>query len=212
MNVTQRLSRYFFNFQSLTAATIVALACVTSLLAPAAAQAQTSVALVDIGKIFKSHPVFGQQLEGLRQQAEQFKAQTKQMQQALQQEALGLREYEPTSPEFKAEETRLAQKSAAMEVEQRNKMRDLMKLEAQLHFDTYNEIKTMIAEYAQRQGVRMVMRYNSQEIDVSVPASIMQKVNSSIVFHTNQNDITQDIVGQIARTYSANSGSEMNRR
>ena len=214
MNVTQRLSRYFFNYQGLTAAAVLALACVTSLLAPTAAQAQTNVALVDIGKIFKSHPVFGQQLEGLRQEAEQFKAQTQQMQQALQQEAQGLREYEPTSPEFKAEETRLAQKSAAKEVEQRNKMRDLMKKEAQLHFDTYNEIKAMIAEYAQKQGVRMVMRYNSQEIDPSVPASIMQKVNGSIVFHTNQKDITEEVVGQIARTYAASNGggSDTNRR
>ena len=212
MNVMQRLPLDFFNYRGLSTATIMALACITSLLAPTAAQAQTNVALVDIGKIFKSHPVFGQQLEGLRQEAEQFKAQTQQMQQALIQEAQGLQEYEPTSPEFKAEETRLAQKSAAKEVEQRNKMRDLMKIEAQLHFDTYNEIKAMIAEYAQKQGVRMVMRYNNQEVDPSVPASIMQKVNSSIVFHTNQKDITQEIVGQIARTYAANLGSETNRR
>lgn len=212
MNVMQRLPLDFFNYRGLSTAAIMALACITSLLAPTAAQAQTNVALVDIGKIFKSHPVFGQQLEGLRQEAEQFKAQTQQMQQALIQEAQGLQEYEPTSPEFKAEETRLAQKSAAKEVEQRNKMRDLMKIEAQLHFDTYNEIKAMIAEYAQKQGVRMVMRYNNQEVDPSVPASIMQKVNSSIVFHTNQKDITQEIVGQIARTYAANLGSETNRR
>ena len=212
MNVTQRLSQYLFNSQGLTAAAVLALACVTSVLAPTTVQAQTNVALVDIGKIFKSHPVFGQQLEGLRQNAEQFKAQTQQLKQALVQEAQGLQEYEPTSPEYKAEETRLAQKSAAKEVEQRNKMRDIMKMEAQLHFDTYNEIKAMIAEYAQKQGVRMVMRYNSQEIDPAVPASIMQKVNSSIVFHTNQKDITQEIVGQIARVYAANRGSETNRR
>ncbi len=212
MNVTLRLSHCLFNFQSLITAAILALACVTSLWAPTTAQAQTNVALVDIGMIFKSHPVFGQQLEGLRQEAEQFKAQTQQMKQDLLREAQGLQEYEPTSPEYKAEETRLAQKSAAKEVEQRNKMRDLMKMEAQLHFDTYNEIKAMISEYAQKQGVRMVMRYNSQEIDPAVPASIMQKVNSSIVFHTNQKDITQEIVGQIARTYAADRGSETNRR
>ena len=212
MNVKQRLSRILFNSQVLTAAAVLAVASVTSLWAPTAVQAQTNVALVDIGKIFKSHPVFGQQLEGLRQEAEQFKAQTQQMKQALMQEAQGLKEYEPTSPEFKAEETRLAQKSAAKEVEQRNKMRDLMKMEAQLHFDTYNEIKAMIADYAQKQGVRMVMRYNSQEIDPAVPASIMQKVNGSIVFHTNQKDITEEVVGQIARTYAANRGSDTNRR
>ncbi len=212
MNDTQQKLVNFFSFRRWTTTALIALVAVSILGGSSAAQAQTNVALVDIGKIFKSHPVFGQQLEALRGEAEQFKAQTRQMQQALMQEAQGLKEYEPASPEFKAEETRLAQKSAAKEVEQRSKMRDLMKKEAQLHFDTYNEIKGIIAQYAQQEGMKIVMRYNSQEIDPSVPASIMQKVNGSIVFHTNQKDITQEIVGQIARTYAASRGDAVNRR
>ena len=211
MNEKRPILRSFLKSWGLTSAITGAIAC-TVFVSSATAHAQTNVALVDIGKIFKSHPVFGQQLEGLRSDAEQFKAQTRQLQQALLQEAQGLKQYEPTSPEFEAEETRLAQKSAAKEVEQRNKMRELMKQEAQLHFDTYNEIKDIIAVYAQQQGVRMVMRYNSQPIDPTVPASIMQRVNGSIVFHTNQKDITEEIVGQIARTYAASRGGTANRR
>lgn len=174
--------------------------------------AQTNVALVDVGKIFKSHPVFGQQLEALRQEAEQFKVETRQMQQALMQEASVLKNYEQDSAEFKAEESRLAQKSAAREVQQRSVMRDLMKKEAQLHFDTYNEIKQVIADYAQQSGIRMVMRYNSMPLDPSVPASIMQKVNGSIVFHTNQKDITDEILSQIVRMKAASRGGDVNRR
>lgn len=174
--------------------------------------AQTNVALVDVGKIFKSHPVFGQQLEALRQEAEQFKVETRQMQQALMKEASVLKNYEQDSAEFKAEESRLAQKSAAREVQQRSVMRDLMKKEAQLHFDTYNEIKQVIADYAQQSGIRMVMRYNSMPLDPSVPASIMQKVNGSIVFHTNQKDITDEILSQIVRMKAASRGGDVNRR
>lgn len=174
--------------------------------------AQTNVALVDVGKIFKSHPVFGQQLEALRQEAEQFKVETRQMQQALMKEASVLKNYEQDSAEFKAEESRLAQKSAAREVQQRSVMRDLMKKEAQLHFDTYNEIKQVIADYAQQSGIRMVMRYNSMPLDPSVPASIMQKVNGSIVFHTNQKDITDEILSQVVRMKAASRGGDVNRR
>ena len=214
MNIKQRFRGLF---SSLITGAATALICGASLGLisfglTSSAHAQTNVALVDVGMIFKSHPVFGQQLEQLRSEAEQFKAQTQQLQQSLIKEAQGLSQYEPTSPEFKAEETRLAQKSAATEVEQRNRMRDLMKKEAKLHFDTYNEIKAVISEYAIKQGIRMVMRYNSQPLDPNVPASIMQKVNGSIVFHTNQKDITEEIVGQIARTQAASRATEINHR
>ena len=132
--------------------------------------AQTSVALVDVGRVFKSHPVFTQQLQSLKQEAEQFKAETQQLQQALQQEARGLADLDPSSDDFKAEESRLAQKSAAKEVEQRGVMRELMKREAKLHFDTYTEIKNVIASYCEQTGVRMVLRYNSVEMDETDPA------------------------------------------
>jgi len=195
-----------------TSVVLAAIACVASLGFTQPVLAQTSVALVDVGKVFKSHPVFGQQLRDLKSEAEQFKAETQQLQRELQIEAQGLRGLEPSSAEFKAEETRLAQKSAAKEVEQRGAMRELMKREASLHFDTYNEVKNVIANYCEKSGIRMVLRYNSVAMDETDPAVIMQKVNGSVVYHTNQKDITQDIVTQIAQLKAASSGTDANRR
>ncbi len=195
-----------------TSVVLAATACVVAVGLAKPALAQTSVALIDIGKVFKSHPVFGQQLQALKTEAEQFKAETQQLQQALQIEAQGLQGLEPSSAEFKAEETRLAQKSAAKEVEQRGVMRELMKREARLHFDTYNEVKQVIANHCEKAGVRMVLRYNSAAMDESDPAVIMQKVNGSVVFHTNQKDITQDVVTQIVQLKAASLDAGNNRR
>ena len=195
-----------------TSVVLAATACVVALGFTQPVLAQTSVALIDIGKVFKSHPVFGQQLQSLKAEAEQFKAETQQLQRDLQAEAQGLQGLEPSSPEFKAEESRLAQKSAAKEVEQRGVMRELMKREARLHFDTYNEVKSVIASHCERAGVRMVLRYNSVAINEDDPAVIMQKVNGSVVFHTNQKDITQDIVTQIAQLKAASRDTGTDRR
>ena len=195
-----------------TSVVLAATACAVALGFTQPVLAQTNVALVDIGKVFKSHPVFGQQLQALKTEAEQFKAETQQLQRDLQVEAQGLQGLEPSSAEFKAEETRLAQKSAAKEVEQRGLMRELMKREARLHFDTYNEVKKVIASHCERTGIRMVLRYNSVEMDEDEPAVIMQKVNGSVVFHTNQKDITQDIVTQIVQSKAASRDTGANIR
>ncbi len=195
-----------------TSIVLVGVACAISLGFNRPVLAQTSVALVDIGKVFKSHPVFGQQLQDLKIEAEQFKTQTQQLQQQLQIEAQGLHGLEPSSSEFKAEESRLAQKSAAKEVEQRGVMRELMKREARLHFDTYTEVKNVIADYCEKAGIRMVLRYNSIAMNESDPAAIMQKVNGSVVFHTNQKDITNDIVTQIVQLKAASRDTGANRR
>ena len=177
----------------------IAIACQTLILfgATGTAHSQTKVALVDIGQVFKSHPQFKQQLDGLKAEAEQFKSSTQELQKQLMQKAEVLKNYQPTSPEFKAAETELAKESAAMEVQQRDKMRGLMEREARLHYDTYMEIKQLIGSVSEDAGVKLVLRYNDVKMNADEPATIMQRVNGEIVYHRPANDITQTIIAQL---------------
>lgn len=168
--------------------------------------AQTKVAIVDVGMIFKGHTSFEQKLAALKTEAEQFKSISLQQQQQLMQKAEALKQYQPGSVEFKSLETKLAQESAAMEVEQRDTMRSLMQQEAQLHFQTYSEVNKLIATYCESTGVQLVLRFNSQEMDPRNPNSVMQRVNGSVVYHNQQNDITPQIVARISQLNGANPG------
>lgn len=159
--------------------------------------AQTKVGIVDIGLVFKNHSSFVQKLAALKQEAEQFKALSLQEQQQLVRKAEVLKQYKPGSDDFKTAESNLAQESAAMEVDQRNKIRDLTQREAQLHFATYNEVKGMISEYCDSQGIQLILRYNSQTMDPKVPASVMQRVNGSVVYHNPTNDITPQLIARL---------------
>lgn len=163
------------------------------------ASAQTRVAIVDIGEIFKSHPQFTQQLESLKQEAEQFKATSLQLQQMLIQKAEVLKQYTPGSAEFKQAEAGLAQESAAMEVDQRDKMRQLMQQEARLHFDTYAAVNKLIEQYCDQRGIQLVLRFNSEQMDPKNPGSIMQRVNGSIIYHEQDKDITSQIIAQLVQ-------------
>ncbi|MEL7496811.1 MAG: OmpH family outer membrane protein [Planctomycetota bacterium] len=161
------------------------------------AMAQTKVAIVDIGKVFKNHPVFSQQLESLKQQADQFKSASIKAQQDLVVKAEGLKRFKAGTPDYIAAEAKLAQESAAMEVEQRNKMRDMMLSEAKLHYDTYQQVAQLIDQYCDTQQIQLVLRYNSEAMDANNPSSVMLRVNSSVIYHNPNNDITDLIIGQL---------------
>ncbi len=174
--------------------------------------AQTKVAIVDIGLIFKSHPQFAQSLAGLKQEADQFKSVSLEQQKALMAKAEVLKSYQPSSAEFKAAETKLAQESAGMEVDQRDKMRLLMQKEAQLHFNTYAQVNELISKYCEANGIQLVLRYNSAKMDPKSPASVMQRVNGSVVYHNQQNDITPELIARITQMGGTASAGAATRR
>ncbi len=173
----------------------------------ASVEAQTNVALCDVGLIFKNHPEFTQKLAALKQEADQFKVTANQVQQQLAQKAEILKQYEPGSAEFNQAETKLAQESAAIEIEQRDTMRKLMQNEAELHYETYVQVTQFIGDYCQENGIQLVLRYNSESTEPNNPQSIMQKVNGSVIYYQNRKDITPIIIQRIVQaTGTANRG------
>ncbi len=160
--------------------------------------AQTRVAIVDVGMIFKQHPTFAAELERLKQEADAFKTASMKAQQGLAQEAEGIKaNFKPDSVDFKNAQTDLAQKAAGLQVDQSQKMKALMEREATLHFQTYQQVKNLIAQYCDAKGVQLVLRYNSQQMDPEQPGSVMARVNSSVVYHNPVNDITNTILSQV---------------
>ena len=182
----------------------IGLSAVATGLTPSA-QAQTRVALVDIGAIFKNHPTFSKSLAELKTQADQFQAETQKLQMDFVKKAEQLEFYEKDSQEYRELESKLARESAALEVERRGKMRDLLAREARLHYDTYREIKKFIGDYCQEQGIQLVMRYNSQPMLPDNPSTIMQKVNGNVVYYRDGKDITSIIIERIMQVRSASS-------
>lgn len=174
--------------------------------------AQTRIAIVDIGEVFKGHPQFSQQLEQLKQEADAFKAQSIQAQQTLVQKAEMLKQYTPGSPDYNNAEAGLAQQAAAMELDQKNQMRKLMEREASLHYETYQQVNAAIAKFCDTQGIQLVLRFDSQKMDPKNPGTVMQQVNSSVVFHAPTSDITRIIIGQLGgQPVTANNGTTLPR-
>ncbi len=180
------------------AAAILAIAGSIGCLVTTQLSAQTSVCVVDVAKVFESHPGFKAELENLKQQAEQYKFELQQRAQQLQARSEELKNYKVGSPEYKQLESELATASANLEVDRRNKTREFVETEAQLHFNTYLNVTEVIGSLCEQRGYRMALRFNSTQMSADDPASIMQTVNEYVIFHQPRVDITQDVIQTIA--------------
>lgn len=172
----------------------------------ATAVAQQNVCVVDVAKIFESHSGFNTQLENLKQQAEEYKLYLQQRGEQLRGQSEGLQQYKPGTPEYNSLETEIAQKAAALEVERKNKTREFIQAEAQLHFDTYVQVTNAIASYCEQRGYRAAIRFSKTQVDPTNASSIMQRVNEYVVFHQPQIDITDNIIQMLGGTAAQTSG------
>ena len=161
------------------------------------AEAQSSVAIVDIGMVFKAHPTFPRELETLRTEADQFQKNAVQLQQQMVAKSEKLQMWTPDSEDYRNFETQLAQELATLEVQQRSEMRSLMVREAQLHFQTYQQVKKVVNDYCAAKNIRLVLRHTDQKLNVDNPKSVMADVNKNLVFYTPEIDITNEIIRQI---------------
>ena len=161
------------------------------------AEAQSSFAIIDVGKVFKAHPTFARELEVLKGEAERFQENAGQLQQQMIAKSEKLHMFTPDSPEYRDFESKLAQELAALEVKQRNEMRSLMVREAQLHYQTYQQVKKVVNEYCAAKNIRLVLRHSELETNVDNPKSVMAGVNKNLVFYTPDIDITGEIIRQI---------------
>lgn len=165
------------------------LACAT----PSASFGQ-GVAIIDVAAVFKAHQTFTQQLDAIRNQAESLRTSSMQMQQDFARKAESLKQLEPSSQQFRDAETSLAKEAALLDMNQKEQIRNLMQLEAKLHYDTYQQVNSLIAQYCESKGITLVLRYSNDSLDEANPESIMLKVNSSIIYHQPGRDITSQIV------------------
>lgn len=161
------------------------------------------VAIVDVAAVFKAHQQFTQELDSIRNKAETLRSNAMQAQQEFALKAERLKQLEPTSQEFREAEANLAKEAALLDNNQKDQVRQLMQAEAKLHYDVYQQVNQLIASYCENQSITLVLRYANDSLDESNPESIMQKVNSSIIFHQPGQDITPQIIAMLTQGTSA---------
>ncbi len=153
----------------------------------------TSVAVIDLGEVFKNHPRLKTQLEGIKAQIDTYEAYVRQEQKKVQALAEQLKTLKPGTPDYASKEKNYASLQADLQVQVRQKSRAFLEQEAQIRYQAYQEIQQHVARFCQSYGVQLVIRFNSAGIDPTKPQEVQMGLNRPIVYQ-NSLDITKHII------------------
>jgi Skp family chaperone for outer membrane proteins len=171
----------------------------------------TLVAVVDIARVFESHPTFKTSLELLQQQAKTVDLDLEGKKKSLTQRGQHLADLDPGSPDYCQLESELARQTADLQVQARQVKKNLLQREALQYHTSYNEILKSIERIAQQHGIGLVLRFDGRTMDPEDPQSVMQGMNRAVVLQRNL-DITDMVIDDLRTALAQNSSSRTPRR
>ena len=146
------------------------------------AQETGRVAILDVAKVFKDNTSFGDKMAALKAEAERLKGQVTAEQDRIKVEVMKLRDLKP-GPERNKREADLEQQHTHLRTTTRQAESELLSQEARVYFDTYREMQAVVEAIAQANGLSLVLRFDSEDIDPNNQQSVKKGLNRSLVFH-----------------------------
>lgn len=166
--------------------------------AAAPARRRSPIAVVDVGYIFKNHNGFKGAMDRMKQEVDGYEAQLRSQQDTLMKEKERLNEFRPGSTEYDQLERSLADRAAKMQVDMQMKRKEFLEREARVYFEVYQQVEGAVREFAEMNGVELVLRYSAEPMDPQNRQSILQGVNRPLVYHRDL-DITGEVLDRLNR-------------
>ena len=174
-----------------------------ALAVPAAAQAPAQpqhtgigspVAILDLPYLFRNHARFKQMDEVLKTEIQTAEQQFLAEQKALKEKAARLAEFRPGSDEYKREEESLAKADADIALRVNIMRKNVAEKKAKNYFDVYQEVMSYVTWQATENNILLVLNFNGDPIDGSNPQSVIQGLNSTVLYKHRGVDITPVIL------------------
>ena len=145
------------------------------------------IAVIDISHIFKNHAGFKQAMDRMKKEVEAFEAELRKRGKEIEGLREQMRNFKSGSPEYKGIEEKMAKRAADGQAQTQLKRRDFLEREAKIYYDIYMEIGAAVAQFSQRNGISLVVRFNSAPIEGTDRNSVLEGVNRAVVFQQNLN-------------------------
>jgi Skp family chaperone for outer membrane proteins len=186
----------------LTTGLAMAQAAAPGAVAPAAVApaAGPSIVLLDVTAVFKDHPSYKQEMEALKKDMQEADAKVKQDTDALKKLKDRLSEFRPGTQDYRALEEDVTRREIEITARVRAAQKDFLQRESKIHYNIFVEIWQEVNKYCMANNVTMVLRHNSDQVDVEKPEDIARLLQQPVVYHRGV-DITPIIKKRIADTH-----------
>ena len=168
------------------------------------AEAAHKVGLIDMAHVFKNYKKFEVLREDLKTKIEQSDAKAKQMAQQMKdlQAQLESKTLTPGSPDYVKIEKQMIGLKADFEAFRTGAQRDFLREESQIYKTVYLEVSDAVQKYAQYYKYTLIMRFNRDGLEAaSEPSDVLQRMNRQVVFHREEDDITDSVLDFLNSRY-----------
>ena len=170
------------------------------------------IALVDVGLIFKKHPLFEQYMNDLQADMQRADAAMKKERDSVKALQDRLSAYKPGTPEYEDLERQIVGKLADLNARVTIQRKDFLKAEAKIYHMIYQQVQEEIENFAAANGVLAVLRFNSEPMDVEQPDAIARGLNNNVIWWHKNLDITPYILENLKRRSGAGTARDPNNR
>ncbi len=183
-------------------ATTLAIVCM-SVLVPAIASAQESaphrLAVVDVAYIFKNHPSIKQQVEQVENALKSFDGELNTKREQIKAAVAQLKVLKAGTPDYSAQEERIASMESKLRLDMARKRKELADSEARIYYDNYQQIAAGVKFLANHYKINLVLRYNSEDMNLEEGQSVIRGVMKNIVYHDEALDMTKGVMQYLDR-------------
>lgn len=163
----------------------------------------TRVAVIDVPYILKNYPPFKAEVEKIQKDIADFRRWVTEEQKTIRLEKERLGTFNVGSPEYKQTEERIAEMQLRMRLEGAKREKQFMEDEAKAYLNSYKRMESVVADFAFRNQIGLVLRFSREDIDPANNKSIMVGVNRLVVFQ-NRLDISEIILDAMPRDVADN--------
>ena len=157
------------------------------------------IAVIDITYILDHHPRLKQEMEVYKKDFENTGAGFKKEQEALVKKAEGIKSLKPGSPDFKKLEEELAQRESDLKVKAAIQQKEFAERESKMYLKAYQEVSTVVRNYAERNGITLVLRFSGAPPDPNNRDAVRAELLKTIQYSHRDIDITDPIMAELNR-------------
>ncbi|EGF25442.1 OmpH family outer membrane protein [Rhodopirellula baltica] len=176
----------------------IAMAMTTvSVLAPAQASAQDAghrIAVVDVAYIFKNNEGIKRQVKAVEDNLKAFDTELTAKRELLKTSLEQLKTFQAGSADYTAQEEKVASMESKLRLDMARKRKELADREAKIYYDNYQLISAGVQAIAEYHKINLVLRYNSEDMDLEQGESVIRGVMRNIVYHDEKLDMTPAVM------------------
>ena len=159
----------------------------------------TTVAVVDIAVVMENNNKFKSMLDSIQAEITQFDKTLETARQKVTSMVEELKGYNPGTAAYSNLEERIAKIQSDVQVQMQIKRKNVLQKEAKVFHDCYIGVQQTIATFCERNGISLVLNYDSKAINPQSRESVLKGVNRDIVYQRSLN-ITKYIVDAVNKS------------